>query len=397
MYWDVAFWGLLNGSIVNFLGVYCSRIGASPVQMGLLTAVPALMNLIVTLPATMRLRGISATRIVPRAALITRLFYGLLVPLPLLLPHEMQIWVILGLAMLQNISGTIAATIGNGFLAENIPPEFRGQVVGNRNALVSMATMLTSLVVGQVLNAMSLESGYTVIFAIGFVGSLLSAYQLFQIRPVVKAAPDQAQSPVPTLPAPAQRGIRALGGSTRMEILRGPFGRLMLIMFMLNVGVFMLQPVFPLYQVNVLHLSDQTISLASALFGLVQFFVSTQGGRISHWLGFRRMTGVGIIIASISTLMFTLSFSPWLYFSTQFVGGMGWSIYGGGAINYLLENVPPDDRPAHLAWYNLVLNGAVLLCGLLAAQMVGVFGLFGGMVLGIAMRFLVGLLVLKFG
>src|SRR5512147_1592955 len=105
MYWDVAFWGLLNGSVINFLGVYCSRIGASPIQMGLLTAIPALMNLIVTLPATMLLRDKPVKRIVPPAALITRLFYLLLVPLPVLLPNETQIWVILGIVLFQNISG----------------------------------------------------------------------------------------------------------------------------------------------------------------------------------------------------------------------------------------------------------------------------------------------------
>src|SRR5512147_1827259 len=108
MYWDVAFWGLLNGSIINFLGVYCSRIGATPLQMGMLTAIPALMNLIVTIPATILLRGKPMSRVVPVAALITRLFYLALVPLPILLPHETQLWVILGLVLVQNVTGAIA-------------------------------------------------------------------------------------------------------------------------------------------------------------------------------------------------------------------------------------------------------------------------------------------------
>lgn len=388
LYWDVAFWGLLNGSVVNFLGVYCSRIGATPLQMGLLIAIPALMNLIVTLPATIWLRNLPSTRVVPITALITRLFYGLLIPLPMLLPPETRIWVILGIVLFQNITGAIAATIGNAFLAETVPVEWRGQVVGNRNALIAITTMVTSLVVGQVLNNMSFAAGYQVIFALGFAGSMASAYHLFQVKPVL------LPPAIPTLdgeiaPAPA--------AGARMEILRGPFRKLLVMMFLLNIAIFMLSPIFPLYQVNVLHLTDQTISLAAALFGLVQFIVSTQGGAISRRLGFRQMTGLGMTIASFSTMLFTFSFNPLIYFSTQIVGGTGWSIYGGGAVNYLLENVPAHDRSAHLAWFNLTINAAVLMCGLFAASLVGVLGLFGVMLLGIGVRFLVGLAVMKYG
>ena len=387
LYWDVAFWGLLNGSVVNFLGVYCSRIGATPLQMGMLIAIPALMNLIVTLPATIWLHNIPSTRVVPITALITRLFYGLLIPLPLLLAPDTRVWVILGIVLLQNITGAIAATVGNAFLAETIPSEWRGQVIGNRNALIAITTMVTSLVVGQILRVMSFSSGYQVIFAIGFVGSILSVTQLFQVKPVISA---QTISPTNGLsPAPA--------AGARLEILRGPFRKLLFMMFLLNIAVFILSPIFPLYQVNVLHLTDQTISLAAALFGLVQFIVSTQGGSISRRFGFRKMTGLGMTIASFSTLMFTFSFNPYMYYSTQLVGGAGWSIYGGGSVNYLLENVPAHDRSAHLAWFNLSINAAVLLCGLLSSSLVGVLGLFGAMLLGIVVRFLVGLAVIKFG
>lgn len=384
LYWDVAFWGLLNGSVINFLGVYCSRIGATAFQMGMLTAIPALMNLIITMPAMLMLRGVPVMKIVPRAALITRAFYLLLVPLPILLPPETQTWVILGIILLQSISGTVAGMIGNAFLAESIPVEWRGQVVGTRTALVSIATMLTSIVVGQILNTMSLSNGYLVVFAIGFVGSIASVYHLFQVKAV---AP----------PEPLPVNNTTSDGKVRFSLLKGPFGRMLLMMFLLNIAIFIPQPIFPLYQVNVLQLSDQTISLAASLFSLILFISSAQSGALARRIGFRRMTGVGMLIAAVSTAMFTFSFNPWIYFGTQLVGGVGWALYSSGAVNYLLESIPPDDRPPHLAWYNLAINAAVLICGLASQQLVGSFGLFGGMVLAIVVRFLAGLAVLKFG
>jgi MFS family permease len=383
MYLDVAFWGLLNGSIVNFLGVYCSRIGASPFQMGMLTAIPAFMNLVVTMPAMLMLGSKPVIKVVPRAALITRLFYGLLIPLPLLLPQGTQMWVILALVLVQNISGTVAAMIGNAFLAENVPEEYRGQVIGTRSALVAITTMLTSIAVGQVLNALSLEIGYAVVFGIGFIGSMLSAFQLFLIKPVQPSA---------AAAAPA-----ANTSTIRLSILRGPFRKVLLMMFIFHLAIFIPQPIFPLYQVQELKLTDQIISLAASLFSLVLFLVSSQAGSISRRFGYRQMTGIGMLIAGVSTALFTFSFSPWIYFATQLVGGLGWAMFNNGLINYLLENIPPDDRPAHLAWFNIVANAAVLLCGLLSQQVVGGLGLFGGMLLAVALRFFSGFAILKWG
>ena len=51
LYLDIAWWGLLNGSVLVFLNIYASRLGASTFQLGLLTASPALVNLLLTFPA----------------------------------------------------------------------------------------------------------------------------------------------------------------------------------------------------------------------------------------------------------------------------------------------------------------------------------------------------------
>jgi MFS family permease len=387
LYWDVAFWGILNGSIVNFLGVYCSRIGATPFQMGLLTAIPALMNVIVTMPATLLLANRPVMRIVPRFALITRLFYLLLVPLPMLLAHETQIWLVLAIVLFQNISGAVAGTMGNAFLAESIPEEYRAQVIGTRSALVAMATMIASVLVGQILNAMSLANGYEIVFFLGFLGSMASVYHLFKIRPVTQPElPNQADV---TRPAPAS--------GVRLSILKGPFRRVLIIMILLNLGIFLPQPIFPLYQVQVLHLSDGIIGLAASLFSVIQFLISSQTAWINRRITFRQMTGIGMAIAAASTILFMYSFNNVIYFTCQIVGGIGWAIFNNGAVNYLLERVPADDRPPHLAWYNLAINLAVLACGLLASQVVAGLGLFGALALTFGIRIVAAGLAYKFG
>src|SRR6185436_20126720 len=51
LYLDIAWFGVLSGSTVNFLNVYATRIGASGFQIGLIGAMAAIVNLFLAIPA----------------------------------------------------------------------------------------------------------------------------------------------------------------------------------------------------------------------------------------------------------------------------------------------------------------------------------------------------------
>ncbi len=44
---DIAWFGVLNGSAIAFVAVYATRIGASAFQLSLMAALPAVVNLVV--------------------------------------------------------------------------------------------------------------------------------------------------------------------------------------------------------------------------------------------------------------------------------------------------------------------------------------------------------------
>jgi predicted MFS family arabinose efflux permease len=63
----------------------------------------------------------------------------------------------------------------------------------------------------------------------------------------------------------------------------------------------------------------------------------------------------------------------------------------------MLEHIPADDRPTYLAWYNIVLNIAVL-AGSLGGPAIGEqIGLFEAMLLFGGIRLLAGMAILKWG
>ena len=52
LYFDIAWFGVLSGTSINFLNIYAARLGASGLQIGLLGAMSGVVNLFLALPAS---------------------------------------------------------------------------------------------------------------------------------------------------------------------------------------------------------------------------------------------------------------------------------------------------------------------------------------------------------
>lgn len=400
LYFDIGWWGLLNGSVLVFLNIYASRLGASTFQLGLLTAVPALVNLAFTFPVGSLTRRWSSGKAVRISALVSRLFYFLLIPLPVLLPATTQIWVIIAITFVMTIPGVVVGVLFNAYFAEVTPPEWRGQVVGVRNAVLAITTMVTSLLTGLALSKLPFANGYQVVFAIGFIGAMMSSLHLFLIKaPTPEPLPATAQPPDPVKKEIEAGDIAPVRASRwdalRLDVLRGSFAPIILITFLFQTSLTFIGPVVPRYQVDALRLTDETISLGSAVFWVMNFIGSLQVRRLAQRWGFQRMSAYGLLIASVTLTFFTYSFHTWVYLLQQFIGGVGFAIMNGGMINWILERVPIDDRFSHLAWYNLAINGSVLLSGMIAPPVAGVIGITATLLGSVALRVLVAWIILR--
>ena len=69
----------------------------------------------------------------------------------------------------------------------------------------------------------------------------------------------------------------------------------------------------------------------------------------------------------------------------------------GAYINYMLEKIPPDDRPSHLAWYTIILNIAILGSSLAGPAIADWVGLVNALIIVGVLRILAGLAILKWG
>ena len=96
-------------------------------------------------------------------------------------------------------------------------------------------------------------------------------------------------------------------------------------------------------------------------------------------------------------LLLAFSTEVWHYYGLSLIGGLSFAMVSGSYANYMLEHIPAHDRPWHLAWYNVILNIAVLIGSLGGPAISDLIGLSSALVLFAVLRFVAGLIMLKWG
>lgn len=417
LYGDIAGFGILSGTAVSFLAIYATRLGAANAAIGLLTAGPALVNLLVTLPAG---QWVATRRLVPVVfwtSVAQRSLYPLLVLVTLLLAPPAQVPVILALVVLASIPGTALAIAFNALFAEAVPEHRRGDVVGKRNAVLALTMLVSLLISGQILRLLPPEQGYAIVFAIGALGAAFSSYHLFRIRltsPLVhrpyKGAPmgDAGRSgrvvlspDAPLMRPFAARMLTRLPAKHRLRVmlrpLRTPFGPFVFSLFAFHFAQFVPIAIFTLFWVRVAKLTDAQISIVNATFYTVMLAASLRLGPLTARYGNRRLVIVGAFLLASYPLFTALSHNIILLLVAAVVGGAVWAVLGGALSNRLLERVPADDRPTHLALYNMALNGAMLIGAMVGTTIADAIGLREALFVAVILRLGAGVLLWRLG
>jgi MFS family permease len=393
LYLDIAWFGLLSGSAINFLNIYATRIGATAFQIGLIGAMPAVVTLFLAIPVGRWLQSRNTGRAIFWSSVFYRIGFLAFIFLPVLANEAGQIWAIIAITFLMAIPLTPLGVGFNALFAESVPVEYRAQVAGIRNIMLSITYMISSLASGVILERMPFPTGYQVVFAIGAVGAAMSSYHLFFIRPL------KTDTPVPVAPsAPVLRPYgRNLATVLRLDIWKTGFSKILVVLFAFHLAQYIATPIFPLYNVRVLNLGDNELGIGTALFYLTVLLGSTQLRKAAHGIGNKKLTGWSVAGLALYPLLLAFSTTVWHYYGLSLVGGLTFAMVSGSYANYMLENIPAHDRPSHLAWYNVILNAAILIGSLSGPVFSDLMGLSAALLLFAAMRFLAGMAILKWG
>ncbi len=397
MYFDIGWFGVLSGSAVNFLNVYATRIGASGFQIGLLGAISAIISLIFAIPAGRWLEKRARGQAVFWASVFYRVGFLCYIPLPWLFGAQGQIWALIVIGLLMGIP-LVGLSVGfSALFAESVPAEWRAYVAGVRNIVLSVMFMISSLVSGYLLDRIAFPLNYQIVFLIGFIGAAMSSVHLYFIKPI----PGQIQPENPTrAPISPSNGANPRPGwraAIRADVWKTPFRSTLLVMLVFHVAQYLAIPLFPLYFVRVLHLTDETLGIGTALFYLAVLITSTQLNHLVRRIGHKDVTGWGVVGMALYPGLLAITSQVWQYFAVSLLGGLVWALVGGASTNYIIEKCPENDRPSHLAWYNIILNASVLTGSLLGPVIAQNISLPTALVIFGILRGLAGFAILRWG
>lgn len=385
LYLDIAWFAMTAATAMSFVSVFITRQGASAFQLGLLSAGPGVVNLLISTSAGRWLERRPLEKSVRQTAILNRLTYVPWVVLPFFLTPGAQVWSILGLTVLASIPGAALNMGFNALFAEAVPMEWRGHVAGRRNALYAIIFILVTLLAGWILKTLAFPLGYQVIFALAVFGAAMSTVHLGLIRlrrPEAPALqPESAVVAIDAETAPKAGPVLKKRPGLRLEVLRGAFGKVLIALMLFHLSLYLPSPLFSLYMVNDLGLTDSQISFGTALFYVAMLGGSLSLDRLVRRWGNQKITAIGALFISCYPLVMALGRSVWGFMAASPFGGLGWALAGGAMINWLLERVSPVERAASLVWYNLAINAAMLLGSLLGSA--------GGDWMGVRMALLV--------
>jgi MFS family permease len=327
------------------------------------------------------------------ASAIYRVGFFLWILLPWLFRPQAQIWALIVLTFLMAIPLTPLAVGFSALFAESVPPDWRAHVAAMRNIVLSIAFMVSSLISGYILKNITFPIGYQIVFGIGALGAAMSSLHLYFIKPLQSDLPavlSQLESePVKQSASPLQ--------SLRLDIWKSRFRNVLLALFAFHFSQYLAIPIFPIYNVRVLELNDNNIGIGTALFYLTVLLGSTQLRKMVHRIGHKNLTGWSVASMAAYPLILAASTQVWHFYVVSLIGGLSFSMVSGSYANYMLEHIPPHDRPTHLAWYNIILNAAILIGSLAGPALSNLMGLSQALVLIAALRFLAGWAILKWG
>lgn len=141
---------------------------------------------------------------------------------------------------------------------------------------------------------------------------------------------------------------------------RGAMLLLMMTIFLAFTGIGLVVPILPTYM-NELHIGGSTVGLLVAAFSLAQLIFSPMAGRLSDKLGRKPIIVTGLIVFSLSELLFGLANMPWLLFIARMLGGAGAALIMPAVMAYVADTTSLEERAKGMGLINAAITTGFII------------------------------------
>ncbi len=379
LYGDIAWFGVLFGVSANFLAVFVARLDPSPWLVSAVTSGPALVNILWQLQATRIVeRSDDLQRLVVRNALPQRFGFLLIALIPLLLPRQWQAYGIVAIILLQGLPTAVMAVAFSTMFADLIPRDRMAAVVGMRNVLLGVTSTLVVMLSGVVLTWLPFPWGYQAILLLGFLASLGGVWCVARLRVERKPQPAVERKPDGTEMAPG-----ALWRDSNFVRFAAGAG-------LLQLGMFMSAPLFPLLWVDTLHLSDGWISAFVTTLTFTGIVGSYSLRAFVHRWSISLILGASSLLFGLYPILASMLDQPLLIVAAAAFAGVWAGVINVVLFNGLTEVCPPAQRARYMGSYTWLMNIAIFSAPLAGAALAKLIGVQPALVIAGVLRMLAG-------
>lgn len=327
----------------HYFSAFALLLKATPLQIGLLSALPQLVGTWAQLCAASHpLSHLSRKQLLISGSLGQALAWFPLFTLPLLFTDQAAALFIICVVLYAAL-GHMTVPAWNSLFTDIVGPNLRGHYFGRRAQLMSVANFAGLTAGGLLLHISERWSldwgGFAAIFLLAATGRVLSTFFLGRLT---------------DLPCP--RSPIQPAGFVELLIRHGStdFRRFLYFSGLMHAATLLAGPYFVVYLLHDLHLSyvEYGSWLAAQMVG--QFISLKAWGRLGDRCGHAAtLTITGSLVPLLPTLYLFSSSVPFLICVNLF-GGMIWAGFSLGLQNYIFDAVPVEDKGRAVALANTI-------------------------------------------
>ena len=349
----------------NYINPFAVALGATNVQIGLLSAItqfiPALMQLKV---ADITERFGSRKKIVVRAVFsqASMLFPIAFIPY---LPKSGHISALICCCTLYLLFASLAAPAWGSLIANLVPKRRMGAFFSKRSRIVGLVTLSATFLAGYLLHVLNKQSriGFTIIFLLAMVSRYTSCYFLSKIYE-------------PPLEVKREHYFSFMEFIQRINI--GNFGKYVIFQSAFSFAVYLASPFFAVFMLRDMSFSYLTYTIIITVVPLSSILSMSYWGRRADTIGNRQIITICSIVISFLPALWLVSRHVYFLIGIQIVSGFFWGGFNLCTSNFIYESVIPEKRTRCISYFNAINGSAIctgtLLGGFLATHVPPVWG-----------------------
>jgi len=291
-------WGIFWGLSLAFFPIIARKIGATSFQIALLTSAPFLGSLF-TLYWSRLSNKTGKMKFLLRVKILARATIFLMV-------LAVNPWVFIAVVFLNALFEQAGSPAYTGIMKEIYPDSFRGRAMGYVASEQALSAIFACYIGGVLLDRMS----YRYIFPLAAV---IGIYSLAHFRKIKTQTKNKTRNSKPQGFLPSEA----------IDVFRKDrsFFYYSLIFFIFGFGCLLAMPLYPIFLVDILHISNSLMGILASLSSLFWMISYIFWGRYIDKRGAINSLIISFLLASLIPLFYAISFNLWFIVLASSISG----------------------------------------------------------------------------